>query len=85
MTDNMIPAPANTEAKTVAADRGMGWWTDGWALFMRSAMLWVVLGLIMIVICVVISLVPILGGLALALLMPVFIGSWMLAAKKTSQ
>jgi uncharacterized membrane protein len=73
---------ANAQARTVDPGRGLAWWTEAWALFMRSALLWVVLGLILIVGCAVIGMVPLLGALATALLMPPFIGGWMLAARK---
>jgi uncharacterized membrane protein len=49
---------------------------------MRSALLWVALALILIVVFAVIGFVPLLGAVATALLAPVFVGSWMLAAHK---
>jgi hypothetical protein len=75
------PQP-DTPARTVDAGRGLAWWTEAWALFARSALLWVALGLIVIVGFAVIGFVPMLGTLATALLMPVFIGSWLIAARK---
>jgi hypothetical protein len=72
----------DTQTRTIDAGRGLAWWTEAWALFMRSALLWVVMALILIVIFVVISFVPLLGAVATALLTPVFFGSWMLAARK---
>lgn len=68
--------------KTVGAERGVGWWTEAWALFMRSALLWVALALILFVGLAVVSMVPILGGVAISLLMPAFLGGWVLAARK---
>jgi uncharacterized membrane protein len=67
---------------SVAADRGLGWWTDSWALFMRSAPMWAALGLIMFVGLMVVGMVPILGAVAISLVMPVLAGGWMLAARK---
>jgi uncharacterized membrane protein len=72
-------------ANKVNADRGLGWWSDAWRLFMRSALLWAALALILFVGLAVISVVPVLGTLASALLMPVLGGSWMLAARKVEQ
>jgi len=66
----------------VDAGRGIGWWTEGWALFTRNAGMWVVLGLILLVITIVLAFIPFIGSLALALLFPVFWGGWMLAARK---
>ncbi|MFO1337344.1 MAG: BPSS1780 family membrane protein [Burkholderiaceae bacterium] len=70
------------EPKSVDAGRGVNWWTDGWTLFMKNPGMWVVLGLVLLVICVVLGFVPLLGSLATALLMPAFIASWMLACRK---
>ena len=79
---NATPGEASIEARTVAADRGLVWWTDAWALFSKSALLWVALGVILIAGFVVISMIPFIGALATSLVTPVFIGSWLLAARK---
>ena len=77
------PTPtASHEARVVEAGRGWAWWPEAWALFTKSALLWVALGVILIVGFGVISMVPFIGTVATALLMPVFIGSWLLAARK---
>jgi uncharacterized membrane protein len=70
------------EARAVDAGRGVAWWSEGWALFVRSALLWVALAVILIVGFALISVVPVLGSLATALLMPVFFASWLVAARK---
>lgn len=70
------------QPRTVEAGRGVNWWTDGVALFMKNPGLWVVLGLVLIVILTLLNFVPVLGGAAVALLAPVFGGSWMLAVRK---
>ncbi|WP_280154655.1 BPSS1780 family membrane protein [Piscinibacter sp. XHJ-5] len=79
--DEMTTRPAG-EPRNVEAGRGTGWWTEGWALFTKNAGLWIVLGLILLVVFVVLSFIPFIGWLATSLLAPVFIGSWMLAARK---
>ena len=73
---------AGSEPRTVDAGRGVTWWTDAWALFAKNIGMWVVLSLIMLVIFIVLSFIPLIGSLAAALLTPVFIGGWMLAARK---
>jgi hypothetical protein len=70
------------EPRRVDAGRGVGWWTEAWPLFTRSAGIWIVMTLILILVFVVLGFIPLLGGLAISLLLPVFIGSWMLAAFK---
>jgi hypothetical protein len=79
-TTNTAAAPV--EARTVEPGRGLAWWTDAWALFMRSALLWVVMGVILIIVFALVGMVPLLGSLATALLTPVFVASWMVAARK---
>ena len=73
---------AAPEPRASAADRGLAWWTEAWALFMRNPLLWVALGVILLVGAIVIGMVPLLGGLAVSLLMPVLIGGWLLTARK---
>lgn len=79
-TSNTVAGPI--EARAVDAGRGLAWWTEGWALFMRSALLWVALALILIVGFALVGMVPLLGSLATALLTPVFFASWLVAARK---
>lgn len=75
-------ATATPQPRTVATDRGLGWWADAWALFTQSALMWVALALILIVGLGVVGLVPVLGAVAIGLVSPVLLGSWMLAARK---
>jgi uncharacterized membrane protein len=70
------------DARMVEAGHGLAWWSEAWALFTKAAGLWIVLGLLLFVVLAVIGLVPLLGALASTLLVPVFMGSWMLAARK---
>jgi uncharacterized membrane protein len=72
----------NIEPKGVDAGRGIGWWSDAWALFAKNAGMWIVLALISFVIFVVLSVIPVLGAIAASLLTPVFVAGWMLAARK---
>lgn len=80
MEDTTTAAPATSRA--VDAGRGISWWTEAWALFTKNAGLWIVLALIMIVIFVVLGFVPVLGGIATALVLPPFTAGWLLAARK---
>lgn len=74
--------PAAPQPRAVATDRGLGWWTDAWALFTKAALMWVALALILIVGLGVVGLVPVLGAVAIGLVSPVLLASWMLAARK---
>lgn len=79
MDDTSTPA---TSGRVVAAERGLAWWTEAWALFMRAAGMWVVLGIGLFLILLVVSLVPLLGALVSTLAVPPFLASWMLAVRK---
>jgi len=70
------------EPRSVEAGRGVGWWTDGWALFLKNPGMWIVMSLVLCIIVILLHFVPLLGSLAASLLMPVFIGGWMMAARK---
>ncbi len=71
--------------RNVAAGRGVDWWSEAWALFVKAAGMWIVLAILMIILFTVVGLIPILGGLVMALLFPVFMASWVLTARKVEQ
>lgn len=73
---------AAPEARTVDAGRGLAWWSEAWAMFLPQAGVWIVMSLALVIGSMIVSVVPVLGGLAVALLMPVFIAGWMVAARK---
>lgn len=79
MDNAMTTAPT---PRSVDAGRGLGWWTDAWALFMKNAGMWIVMGLITLVIFLVLGVIPILGGVAASLLGPVFVAGWLVASRK---
>jgi uncharacterized membrane protein len=68
--------------RSVDAGQGMSWWSDAWTLFMKSAGLWFVFGLVVCIGSAILHLIPVLGSLVSALLLPVLLGGWMLAARK---
>ncbi len=77
-----LSTSAGPPARAVDAARGLSWWSEAWALFIRNAGMWIVLGLILIVIFAVLGIIPILGSLAASLVAPVLGGGWLLAARK---
>jgi hypothetical protein len=70
------------QARSVDISRGIGWWAGGWALFARNMGMWVLLSLILIGIFIALAFVPVVGMLAATVLTPVFVGSWLMAARK---
>lgn len=79
MNDASTPAASG---RSVAAERGLAWWTEAWTLFVRAAGMWVVLGILLFLILLVVGVVPLLGALVSTLLVPPFVASWMLAVRK---
>jgi uncharacterized membrane protein len=69
------PAP---EPRKLPAGYGASWWGEGWRVFSAAPGTWIALVLILLVLMFLMLLVPIVGGLAQSLLMPVFGGGVML-------
>lgn len=71
-----------SQARSVDSGRGIGWWTDGWTLFTKNIGMWMAFTLILLVVFIALAFLPLIGMLAASLLTPVFIGGWMMAARK---
>ena len=72
----------SVEPRVVQAGRGVSWWSEAWALFVKAPGMWIVFGLVLIAVFVVLGFIPVVGTLASALLAPVLAGGWMLASRK---
>jgi hypothetical protein len=70
------------EPRGVDGGRGIAWWTDAWALFMKNPGMWIAYGIILFIVFAVLGFIPFIGGLVGSLVAPVFVGGWMLAARK---
>jgi len=68
--------------KQVSATAGWTWFAQGWSVFTKSAGLWIVLALIFGIIYFVLSLIPIIGALAAALLGPALFGGLLYGARE---
>src|SRR2546421_2252628 len=73
---------ATVEARAVDGGRGITWWSEAWTLFMKSPGLWIVFGVILFLVFGALGFIPLVGALAASLLAPVFVGGWMIAARK---
>ena len=62
------------EGRAVGAGNGWQWIADAWGYFTRQPGVWIAVVVIFVVIAVVLNMIPVIGGLALALLAPVFAG-----------
>jgi hypothetical protein len=91
---NPTPAPATVsasadadqsgwlaEGRSVDAGQGWTWISEGFALFMKNPLIWVVNIVLLLIILFVLNLIPFLGQLAIQLLTPVFGAGLMLGCK----
>lgn len=69
------------EGRRVPAGNGVSWLGSGWTLFKMAPGAWIGLTIVFIVLMLVAGVIPILGGIAINLLLPVFIGGIMLGCK----
>jgi uncharacterized membrane protein len=69
------------EPRTVPIRHGWEWYADGWRLFMKNPVVWVLMTLILGVIVVVLQFIPLLGALAVALVVPVFMAGLVVTAR----
>lgn len=67
--------------RSVDAGRGAAWIGEGFSLFMKAPVMWVVNILILAVIWIVCIFIPLIGPLALNLLIPVFIAGLLLGCR----
>lgn len=87
---NAVPGPSSGsddrfDGRTVASGRGWDWIVEGFALFRKQPGLWILTALVLGVVFIVISMIPVLGSLANALLFPIFGGGLMLACRDLDQ
>ncbi len=59
------------EGAAIAPGRGASWWAEGWATFVRAPLLWAAMVLVIALACILISFIPVLGSLAVQLLLPI--------------
>ena len=69
------------EPRQVAAGQGWQWIVEGFDLFKKSPIIWVVLFIILFLIAIALHFIPILGPLVLYILLPVFLGGLMVGCK----
>ena len=69
------------ESRQVAASQGWQWIVEGFDLFKKSPIIWVVLFIILFLIVIALHFIPILGPLVLYILSPVFFAGLMVGCK----
>src|SRR4051812_18204674 len=63
--------------RTVPAENGWKWIVEGWKLFKRQPVMWILLTVAYIAISIVLAVIPVLGSVASMVLSPVFIAGMM--------
>lgn len=73
------------QTQSVNFDKGLAWYGAGWAIFMRNPGMWIVFMILLFVIAIVLNLVPVLGSLLFALIMPGLLGGVLYAAHEAAE
>lgn len=71
--------------RNVDAGRGLEWLKQGWQLFVKNPGVWIAIAVILLVIVIVLSMIPVVGSLAVNFLMPVFAGGILLGCKSLAE
>ena len=75
----------HAEGRSVAAGRGWDWIVEAFALFRKQPGIWILTAVVLGVLFIVISMIPVLGSLANALLFPIFGAGLMLGSRALDQ
>ena len=70
-----------TEPRENPAGAGVEWIAEGWRLFAKAPLMWIVALLVIIVIAVVVGIIPLLGTIAFQVAQPVFAAGLMVACR----
>jgi len=75
----------DTSFRTVAAGRGAAWISEGFGLFRQAPGLWILLLVLWIAGMIVVSMVPLVGGLAANLCSAIVLGGLLLGAREQTE
>src|SRR3989304_2878199 len=75
----------HAEGRSVAAGRGWDWIVEAFALFRKQPGIWILAAVVLGILFIAISMIPLLGSLANALLFPIFGAGLMLGCKALDQ
>jgi uncharacterized membrane protein len=70
--------PGAREPRVLPAGAGAGFWSEAWRVFSAAPGMWILILIVYVAISVVLSLIPVVGSIAHAVLTPVFAGGVML-------
>jgi hypothetical protein len=74
------PAPPKLvlPGESLPAGAGLNWISEGWKLFTRAWLMWIVLLVLVFIAAIVVNFIPIIGGIAFQILSPVIAGGFVL-------
>jgi len=72
-------------ARSVPADHGVAWYREGWRIFKMSPAVWIGIWAAFFAIVVFISFLPIIGGLIVGVVTPLFAGGALTAARNADR
>ena len=73
------------QIKSIPASRAVEWYKQGWAIFSKDMVTWVLMALVMGVGGFLLNILPILGQIIMLVLMPALLGGLLYAAQQASQ
>ena len=65
----------------LSAGAGWGWISQGWTIFARAPLMWIVALIVMFVIAIVVNFIPLIGPLAFQVFQAVFAGGFVMACR----
>ena len=78
-------APIGPVARSVDAGRSVEWFKAGWNLFLKNPGVWIAIAVIMLVVIFALSMIPLLGQIAVLLALPIAGGGLVLGCKSLSE
>ncbi len=76
-----VPTGFTPGGRARPAGNGWNWIAEGWRAFMKAPGTWIAIAVVLFVIFLALAFIPILGGLTLSVLAPVFAGGLMLGCR----
>ena len=67
--------------RSVGAGEGVAWIGQGWRLFAKAPLMWIISLVILVIIAIVLAFIPIIGSLAFQVLTPVFAAGFVVACR----
>lgn len=73
------------QINTIPAGRALDWFKQGWAIFSKDMVTWVLMTLVMGVGAFILNFLPIIGQIVLCLIMPALLGGMLYAAQQADK